>query len=105
MLGTATWCSRASSGQTANPRSCSALIKNGNASTLTVVDAVKQLLDVARAAAPAGMVIKSLFARNRLSNCKSHERAARQQPRRLLSSDAAVAAVRKPSARLLYVTQ
>src|SRR5580704_1279641 len=37
------------------------IIKNGNASTLTVVNAVKQMLDVARKAAPAGMVIKSLF--------------------------------------------
>jgi multidrug efflux pump subunit AcrB len=37
------------------------IIKNGNASTLTVVNAVKQMLDVARQAAPAGMVIKSLF--------------------------------------------
>jgi multidrug efflux pump subunit AcrB len=37
------------------------IIKNGNASTLTVVNAVKRMLDVAREAAPAGMVIKSLF--------------------------------------------
>jgi multidrug efflux pump subunit AcrB len=37
------------------------VIKNGNASTLTVVNAIKQVLDVARAAAPPGMVIKSLF--------------------------------------------
>ena len=37
------------------------IIKNGNASTLTVVNAVKHVLDVARQAAPAGMVIKSLF--------------------------------------------
>jgi multidrug efflux pump subunit AcrB len=37
------------------------IIKNGNASTLTVVNAVKQMLDVARQAAPSGMVIKSLF--------------------------------------------
>jgi multidrug efflux pump subunit AcrB len=37
------------------------IIKNGNASTLTVVNAVKHMLDVAREAAPAGMVIKSLF--------------------------------------------
>jgi multidrug efflux pump subunit AcrB len=37
------------------------IIKNGNASTLTVVDAVKHVLDVARAAAPSGMAIKSLF--------------------------------------------
>src|ERR1700746_1966399 len=37
------------------------IIKNGNASTLTVVNAVKQMLDVARKAAPGGMVIKSLF--------------------------------------------
>jgi multidrug efflux pump subunit AcrB len=37
------------------------IIKNGNASTLTVVNAVKHMLDIARAAAPSGMVIKSLF--------------------------------------------
>jgi multidrug efflux pump subunit AcrB len=37
------------------------IIKNGNASTLTVVNAVKHALNVARQAAPRGMVIKSLF--------------------------------------------
>jgi len=37
------------------------IIKNGNASTLTVVNAVKHVLGIARTAAPAGMVIKSLF--------------------------------------------
>ena len=37
------------------------IIKNGNASTLAVVNAVKQALVVARAAAPAGMQIKELF--------------------------------------------
>jgi multidrug efflux pump subunit AcrB len=37
------------------------IIKNGNASTLTVVNAVKHVLHIAREAAPAGMVIKSLF--------------------------------------------
>jgi len=37
------------------------IIKNGNASTLTVVDAVKHVLGIARTAAPAGTVIKSLF--------------------------------------------
>jgi multidrug efflux pump subunit AcrB len=37
------------------------IIKNGNASTLTVVNAVKRVLKIARAAAPSGMVIKSLF--------------------------------------------
>jgi len=37
------------------------IIKNGNASTLTVVNAVKHVLDIARASAPSGMVIKSLF--------------------------------------------
>jgi multidrug efflux pump subunit AcrB len=37
------------------------IIKNGNASTLTVVNAVKHVLDIARASAPTGMVIKSLF--------------------------------------------
>ena len=37
------------------------IIKNGDASTLTVVNAVKHMLQVARAAAPPGMVIKSLF--------------------------------------------
>ncbi len=37
------------------------IIKNGNASTLTVVNAVKHVLDSAGTAAPVGMVIKSLF--------------------------------------------
>src|SRR6478752_9198519 len=37
------------------------IIKNGNASTLAVVNAVKHMLDTARKAAPAGMVIQSLF--------------------------------------------
>ena len=37
------------------------IIKNGNASTLTVVNAVKHMLNIARDAAPPGMVIKSLF--------------------------------------------
>ena len=37
------------------------VIKNGNASTLTVVNGVKKALDVARAAAPAGLSISELF--------------------------------------------
>jgi multidrug efflux pump subunit AcrB len=37
------------------------IIKNGNASTLAVVNAVKQALVTSRAAAPPGMVIKELF--------------------------------------------
>jgi multidrug efflux pump subunit AcrB len=37
------------------------IIKNGNASTLTVVNAVQHMLNIAREAAPPGMVIKSLF--------------------------------------------
>ena len=37
------------------------IIKNGNASTLAVVNAVKQALTVARQAAPSGMQIKELF--------------------------------------------
>jgi multidrug efflux pump subunit AcrB len=37
------------------------IIKNGNASTLTVVNAVKHVLHIARTAAPPGMAIKSLF--------------------------------------------
>jgi multidrug efflux pump subunit AcrB len=37
------------------------IIKNGNASTLAVVDGVKKALVVARAAAPTGMQIKELF--------------------------------------------
>ena len=37
------------------------IIKNGNASTLAVVNAVKEALKTARAAAPSGMQIKSLF--------------------------------------------
>src|SRR5881227_3395951 len=37
------------------------IIKNGNASTLTVVNAVKNVLETARASAPSGMAIKALF--------------------------------------------
>ena len=37
------------------------IIKNGNASTLSVVNAVKQALVISRKAAPAGMQIKALF--------------------------------------------
>jgi multidrug efflux pump subunit AcrB len=37
------------------------VIKNGNASTLAVVNGVKKALDVARAAAPAGLRISELF--------------------------------------------
>src|SRR5271169_3087164 len=37
------------------------IIKNGNASTLAVVNGVKQALTVARAAAPSGIQIKELF--------------------------------------------
>ena len=37
------------------------IIKNGNASTLAVVNAVKQALTISRAAAPPGMQIKELF--------------------------------------------
>ena len=37
------------------------IIKNGNASTLAVVNGVKQALTIARAAAPSGMQIKELF--------------------------------------------
>jgi multidrug efflux pump subunit AcrB len=37
------------------------IIKNGNASTLSVVNAVKQALVISRKAAPAGMQIKELF--------------------------------------------
>jgi len=37
------------------------IIKNGNASTVTVVDAVKAALQTARAAAPAGLNITELF--------------------------------------------
>jgi multidrug efflux pump subunit AcrB len=37
------------------------IIKNGNASTLAVVNAVKHMLKIAREAAPPGTVIKTLF--------------------------------------------
>jgi multidrug efflux pump subunit AcrB len=37
------------------------IIKNGNASTLAVVNAVKSMLKIARTSAPPGTVIKSLF--------------------------------------------
>src|SRR5208283_1990019 len=37
------------------------IIKNGNASTLAVVNAVRKALPVARASAPSGMQIQALF--------------------------------------------
>src|SRR5258708_11273967 len=37
------------------------VIKNGNASTLAVVNGVKKAIEVARAAAPAGLSISELF--------------------------------------------
>ena len=37
------------------------IIKNGNASTVAVVNAVKEALQTARAAAPAGLKISELF--------------------------------------------
>src|SRR5258708_19959551 len=37
------------------------IIKNGNASTLTVVNAVKHVLQAAQASAPAGLTIKPLI--------------------------------------------
>jgi multidrug efflux pump subunit AcrB len=37
------------------------VIKNGNASTLTVVNGVKKALEIARASAPAGLTISELF--------------------------------------------
>jgi multidrug efflux pump subunit AcrB len=61
MSGTAIWYSRTSSVADGKRSVLLSIIKNGNASTLTVVNAVKHILDFARAAAPLGMVIKSLF--------------------------------------------
>src|ERR1700739_4371561 len=61
MCATAIWYSRTSSGRTANARCCSASSKTATPSTLTVVNAVKHMLHIAREAAPPGMVIKSLF--------------------------------------------
>src|SRR5579863_8729902 len=42
------------------------VIKNGGASTLTVVDGVRKVLKIARAAAPSGMSIKTLFDQSKL---------------------------------------
>jgi multidrug efflux pump subunit AcrB len=42
------------------------VIKNGNASTLAVVDGVRKVLQVARAAAPAGLSINELFDQSKL---------------------------------------
>jgi multidrug efflux pump subunit AcrB len=42
------------------------VIKNGNASTLAVVNGVKQVLQVARAAAPPGLSINELFDQSKL---------------------------------------
>src|SRR6201996_2277786 len=42
------------------------VIKNGNASTVAVVDGVRKVLEVAREAAPAGMSINELFDQSKL---------------------------------------
>src|SRR5277367_3536189 len=42
------------------------VIKNGGASTLTVVDGVRKVLKIARSAAPPGMSIKTLFDQSKL---------------------------------------
>jgi multidrug efflux pump subunit AcrB len=42
------------------------VIKNGNASTVAVVNGVRKVLDVARAAAPAGLSINELFDQSKL---------------------------------------
>src|SRR6185312_3731042 len=42
------------------------VIKNGNASTVAVVDGVRKVLQVAREAAPAGMSINELFDQSKL---------------------------------------
>jgi multidrug efflux pump subunit AcrB len=42
------------------------VIKNGNASTLAVVDGVRKVLQVARAAAPSGLSINELFDQSKL---------------------------------------
>ena len=43
------------------------IIKNGNASTLTVVNAVKRVLETARASAPAGTTMIALCRLSRVS--------------------------------------
>ena len=42
------------------------VLKNGNASTVTVVNGVRKVLDTARAAAPAGLSINELFDQSKL---------------------------------------
>ena len=50
------------------------VIKNGNASTLAVVNGVRRVLQIARAAAPPGMSINELFAK--LVTSSRHSRRA-----------------------------
>ena len=75
------WCSKISCGQTASRSVLLSIIKNGNASTLTVVNGVKQVLNIAREAAPPGMVIKSCST-SRSSSLGAEGCAARRRDRR-----------------------
>ena len=58
------------------------VIKNGNASTLDVVNGVKAALDVARAAAPPGLNINELFDQSTFVTNSVDERGARRRHRR-----------------------
>jgi multidrug efflux pump subunit AcrB len=54
---------------------CSVLlsvIKNGNASTLAVVNGVRKVLETARAAAPPGLAINELFDQAKLVSFRPH---------------------------------
>ena len=57
------------------------IIKNGNASTLDVVNGVKQALQTIRAAAPAGLEINELFDQSVFVTSVGRRRAARRRDR------------------------
>jgi multidrug efflux pump subunit AcrB len=48
------------------------VIKNGNASTLAVVNGVRKVLETARAAAPPGLAINELFDQAKLVSFRPH---------------------------------
>jgi len=58
------------------------VIKNGNASTLDVVSAVKKALQIARQAAPPGLHISELFDQSVFVSKRRHRGSARRRDRR-----------------------
>jgi multidrug efflux pump subunit AcrB len=63
---TAGRCSRTSSARTAGRSVLLSVLKNGNASTVAVVNGVHKVLEIARASAPPGLSINELFDQSKL---------------------------------------